>query len=139
MCLLDSFHFSEEKIVKICFPTENLKGLDSQVFGHFGSAPGFVIVDTESKGIEEISNGDLHHAHGMCQPLKALGGRKVDAIAVGGIGAGALMKLNAQGIQVYRAAQGTIRDNLSFVAKGILPEFDSRFTCSGHGDGGCAH
>ncbi len=125
--------------MKICFPTENLQGLDSQVFAHFGSAPGFVIADTESKEIEEISNGDLHHAHGMCQPLKALGGRKVDAIAVGGIGAGALMKLHAQGIMVYRAVQGTVGENLSFVVKGILPEFDPGLTCSGHEDGGCAH
>jgi hypothetical protein len=65
---------SKGEKMKICFPTENLKGLDSIVYGHFGSAPGFVIVDTESTDIEEIKNGDLHHAHGMCQPLKALGG-----------------------------------------------------------------
>ena len=82
--------------MKICFPTANLKGLESQVYGHFGSAPGFIIVDTESQAVEEISNNDLHHAHGMCQPLKALGGRVVDAVAVGGIGMGALMKLQAK-------------------------------------------
>jgi len=74
--------------LKICFPTENLQGLESVVFSHFGSAPGFVVVDTESNGIEEINNNDLHHAHGMCQPLKALGGLSVDAVAVGGIGMG---------------------------------------------------
>ncbi len=125
--------------MKICFPVENLQGLESQVFGHFGSAPGIVIVDTESKDIEEISNGDVHHAHGMCQPLKALGGRKVDAIAVGGIGAGALMKLNNRGVAVYRAVQGTVSENFSLVVKGVLPEFDSRFTCAGHAGGGCAH
>jgi predicted Fe-Mo cluster-binding NifX family protein len=125
--------------MKICFPTENLQGLNSNVFGHFGSAPGFVIVDTESKDIEEVSNGDLHHSHGMCQPLKALGGRKVDAIAVGGIGAGALMKLQAQGVRVYRAVQGTVGDNLLFAEKGTLPEFDPGLTCSGHAGGGCAH
>ena len=83
--------------MKICFPTETLQGLQSPVYEHFGSAPGFVIVDTESKDVEEINNSDLHHAHGMCQPLKALGGRVVDAIAVGGIGMGALMKLAGSG------------------------------------------
>lgn len=125
--------------MKICFPTENLQGLDSRVYEHFGSAPGFVIVDTASREVEEISNNDLHHAHGMCQPLKALGGRKVEAIAVGGIGAGALMKLQAQGIRVYRATMGTVDQNLSFIADGKLPEFDPGFTCSGHIGGGCAH
>jgi len=125
--------------MRICFPTENLQGLDSIVYGHFGSAPGFVIVDTESQGIEEIKNGDLHHAEGMCQPLKALGGREVDAIAVGGIGAGALMRLQTQGIRVYRAAEGAVSENMEFILKGNLPEFDARFTCAGHTGGGCAH
>ena len=125
--------------MKICFPTENLQGLDSVVFSHFGSAPGFVVVDTESKGIEEINNNDLHHAHGMCQPLKALGGLSVDAVAVGGIGMGALMKLQAQGITVYRAQPGTVGLNVSLLVNQKLPQFDPTFTCSGHAQGGCAH
>ncbi len=33
--------------MKICFPTMNLEGLESRVYEHFGSAPGFVIVDSE--------------------------------------------------------------------------------------------
>ncbi len=125
--------------MKICFPTETLEGLESRVYEHFGSAPGFVIVDTETKIVEEISNNDLHHAHGMCQPLKALGGRQVDAVAVGGIGMGALMKLQAQGIRVFRVTQGTVEQNIRFILKQNLPEFDARFTCAGHSGGGCAH
>ena len=125
--------------MKICFPTETLQGLESRVYEHFGSAPGFVIVDTESKHVEEINNNDLHHAHGMCQPLKALGGREVDAVAVGGIGMGALMKLQAQGISVFRVTQGTVEQNIQFILKKNLPEFDARFTCAGHTGGGCAH
>jgi predicted Fe-Mo cluster-binding NifX family protein len=125
--------------MKICFPTGTLQGLESQVYEHFGSAPGFVIVDTESKSVEEINNSDLHHAHGMCQPLKALGGREVDAIAVGGIGMGALMKLQAQGIKIFRVTQGTVGQNVQFILKKNLPQFDARFTCAGHTGGGCAH
>jgi predicted Fe-Mo cluster-binding NifX family protein len=125
--------------MKICFPTETLQGLQSRVYEHFGSAPGFVIIDTESKTVEEINNSDLHHAHGMCQPLKALGGREVDAVAVGGIGMGALMKLQAQGIRVFRVTQGTVEQNVQFILKENLPEFDARFTCAGHTGGGCAH
>jgi len=125
--------------MKICFPTANLEGLESQVYGHFGSAPGFVIVDTETRATEEISNNDLHHAHGMCQPLKALEGRKVDAVAVGGIGMGALTKLQAQGIRVYRGAEGTVAENIDLFLKEKLPEFDAENTCAGHAGGGCAH
>ncbi|MGC8495461.1 MAG: NifB/NifX family molybdenum-iron cluster-binding protein [Syntrophobacteraceae bacterium] len=125
--------------MKVCFPVELLKGLESQVFGHFGSAPGFVIVDTDTNSVEEINNGDAHHEHGMCQPMKALGGRRVDAIVVGGIGRGALMKLRAEGVKVYRAAMGTVEENTGLIRKEVLPEFDPAFVCAGHSGGGCAH
>jgi predicted Fe-Mo cluster-binding NifX family protein len=125
--------------MKICFPTENLAGLDSVVFEHFGSAPGFVIVDSETTAVQEIRNGDLHHAHGMCQPLMALRGQAVDALAVSGIGMGALSKLQAEGIRVYRATGGTVQENLDLLRNGRLPQFDARFTCGGHVSGGCGH
>ena len=125
--------------MKICFPTVTIEGMKSLIYEHFGSAPGFVIVDTETQAVEEIKNNDLHHAHGMCQPLKALGGREVDAVAVGGIGMGALMKLQAQGIRVYRAAEGTVGENIGLILKQKLPEFDVEHTCAGHAGGGCAH
>lgn len=124
--------------MKVCFPIETLQGLESQVYGHFGSAPGFVIVSTGNMNFEEIKNNDLHHAHGMCQPLKALGGRDVDAVVVGGIGMGALMKLQAQGITVFRALEGSVRENLKYIQEGKLPQFGVEHTCGGHG-GGCAH
>jgi predicted Fe-Mo cluster-binding NifX family protein len=125
--------------MKICFPTRTLEGFESQEYEHFGSAPGFVIVDTETQTVEEINSSDLHHAHGMCQPLKALGGRQVDAVAIGGIGMGALMKLQAQGVRVYRVTRGTVGENIAFILKKNLPDFDARFTRAGHTGGGCAH
>jgi predicted Fe-Mo cluster-binding NifX family protein len=125
--------------MKICFPAETLRGIDSTVYAHFGSAPGFVIVDTEDMQVKEISNGDLHHVHGMCQPLKALGGQEVDAVVVGGIGMGALMRLQSQGIAVYRAEQGTVRHNVDLIRAGTLPRFNPEHTCAGHSGEGCAH
>ena len=130
----------ERKSMKICFPTQALQGIESIVFEHFGSAPGFVIVDTENMTAEEIGNNDQHHVHGMCQPTAALGGRMVDAVVVAGIGAGALSKLNSQGIRVFRSAGGTIAGNIDLFKNGKLPEFEARFTCSGHAEGGgCSH
>ncbi len=124
--------------MKICFPTESLQGLESMVYGHFGSAPGFVIVETDTLQVEEIRNGDQHHAHGMCQPIMALGGRVVDGVVVGGIGMGALIKLQAQGIRVYRASEGTVRQNVERILTNQLPVFTANDTCRGH-NGGCAH
>jgi predicted Fe-Mo cluster-binding NifX family protein len=124
--------------MKICFPVESYKGLDSEVYGHFGSAPAFVVFDSETKVIEAINNQNLIHEHGMCNPLKALDGKKVDAIVVGGIGAGAINKLNNAGIKVYGAFRGTIQVNITAFENNEIPELTAQHACGGHG-GGCGH
>ena len=124
--------------MQICFPVESDKGLESEVCGHFGSAPVFVVYDTEAKSFDTINNQDLGHEHGMCSPLKALDGKKVDAIVVGGIGAGAINKLNGMGIKVYKAAQGTVLINIELFAKSAISEVSIDQACGGHG-GACSH
>lgn len=81
--------------MKICFPVSENQGLASQVFNHFGSAPEFVVVDSVTSAFQSISNSDKVHEHGACNPVAGLGGHQVDAIVVGGIGGGALHKLNS--------------------------------------------
>jgi len=82
----------------------------------------------------------MDHAHGMCSPLKALDGKKVDAIVVGGIGAGAINHLNQMGIKVYRGSEGTIQDNIDLFENNTLPEITMDQACGGHGhNGGCGH
>ena len=126
--------------MKIAFPTQADKGLESEVFGHFGTAPYFILVDSDKNRIESVGNSDLHHEHGQCRPTAALGGNQVDAIVVGGIGGGALNKLLAGGIKVFRAVEGTVDDNLALIKSGQLPEFKMNMTCAGHSSGqGCAH
>jgi predicted Fe-Mo cluster-binding NifX family protein len=124
--------------MKICFPVESDKGLDSEVFGHFGSAPLFVVFDTQAKSINTINNQDLGHVHGMCNPLKALDGKMVDIIIVGGIGAGAITKLNEMGIKVYKASKGNVQDNIKLFENNTMSEMTLKHTCGGH-DGGCGH
>lgn len=126
--------------MKICFPVEKEKGLESQVYGHFGSAPSFILVELKSEKIKVISNNDQHHAHGACNPLKALNNEKVDAVVVGGIGMGALNKLNQMGIKVYKAAAPTIKENIKMIKSQQLPEFTAQHCCPGHTHiGGCGH
>ncbi len=124
--------------MKICFPVESDKGLESEVFGHFGSAPRFVVFDTEANSINTINNQDLGHVHGMCNPLKALDGKMVDIIIVGGIGAGAINKLNEMGIKVYKASKGTVQDNIKLFESNTMSEMTLEQTCGGH-TGGCGH
>ena len=124
--------------MKVCFAVQKDEGMDSAIYGHFGSAPTFVVVDTERQCVDTVSNKDMIHAHGACNPIMALGGQNVDAIIVGGIGGGALMKLNAAGIKVYGSMAGTIKGNLDLLMTKRLPELSMANTCAGH-QGGCGH
>ena len=126
--------------MKVCFPVLENQGLQSQVFGHFGSAPGFVVVDMVTSEITAINNSDQVHEHGACNPVAGLGGHQVDAIVVGGIGGGALHKLNSRGLRVFQAREGTIADNLELFRANELPEYMPGHSCGGHGHShGCSH
>ena len=126
--------------MKVCFPVQNDEGMSSTVYNHFGSAPVFMVVDTETNSALPINNKDQHHAHGACNPMKALDNQKVDAIVVGCIGAGALTRLNQMGITVHRAQAVTIQENITLLASKSLPVLTVQGCCGGHSkDGGCAH
>ncbi len=126
--------------MKICFPVQKDEGLESSVYNHFGSAPAFVVIDTDTNSVSTINNQDQHHSHGACNPMKALDNQKVDAIVVGGIGAGALTRLNQMGIQVHRSQAASIRENMSLFTAKNLPVLTVQGCCGGHSDdGGCAH
>lgn len=122
--------------MKVCIPVKENKGLESNPYNHFGSAPFFLICDLEKDEIKVIQNEDLHHAHGMCQPLKALGGESVDVILVGGIGAGALMKLANQGIKAYKVENETVARNVELFKRNELVEFSATNSCNHHN---CGH
>ena len=127
--------------MKVCFAVQKDDGVDSVVYGHFGSAPAFIVVDTEVDRAETVNNRDLNHVHGACNPIQAIGGLKPDAVVVGGIGAGAITRLNAEGVKVYRAAAETVKQNLALFKESKLPELSVRNACGGHtqGQGGCGH
>jgi predicted Fe-Mo cluster-binding NifX family protein len=128
--------------MKICFPVESDQGLDSKVSDHFGSAPLFLITDTDSNETTLIANADQHHAHGACNPLQALQGSRIQGIAVRNIGAGAVGHLTRSGLLVYKAIGDTVRENVEKLAAHTLPEYSASAGCSGHGHGqgrGCCH
>ena len=126
--------------MKICFPVQKDEGMGSTVYNHFGSAPIFMVIDMDTNTISPINNQDQHHAHGACNPMKALDNQKVDAIVVGGIGAGALTRLNQMGITVHRSQAETIQENMALFASKTLPVLTVQGCCGGHSnDGGCAH
>lgn len=126
--------------MKVCIPVVENQGLESRVFGHFGSAPWFVVVDLLSSAVSAINNSDQIHQHGACNPVAGLGGFQVDTIVVGGIGGGALHKLNSDGMRVFQAQDGNIGANLELLRANALQEFLQGHTGGGHGnDHGYSH
>ncbi len=119
----------------LCVPVVDDQGLDSRVCAHFGSAPAFMLIDTETGASRRLVNHNAHHAHGTCQPLAALAGETVDGVIVGGIGMGALMKLQAAGIAVYRAAYETVGETLAALKSNALRPIAPGEACAGHHHG----
>ena len=126
--------------MKVCFPVQRNEGLESRVYNHFGSADMFIVVDTDINDVFVIDNGNKDHAHGACNPVRALGDRKVDSVVVGSIGSGALQRLRQSGIRVYRARAAGVKDNIEMLRNQSLPEYTTEQVCGGHTHGGgCAH
>lgn len=131
--------------MKLCFPVIQDQGLDSEVYGHFGSAPRFLVVDLVSGKITSVDNSDKVHDHGACNPARAVAGLELDGIVVGGIGRGALMSLNRAGYRVFQANGVTVSDNLLAAQGDGLAEFEPGHVCGGHSHaghdhgGGCCH
>lgn len=135
--------------MKLCFPVEQDQGIDSLIYGHFGSAPHFLIVDAETGLTTIIDNHDENHVHGACNPARAVQGLAIEGIVVGGIGRGALMSLNRAGLRVFQAHGARVRDNLALLQTDGLQEFAPGSVCGGHShttqehvhnhSGGCCH
>jgi len=124
-----------EAHVNVCIPVIEDQGLESRVNQHFGSAPLFVVVETESGTCHTIPNGNQHHEHGACQPLSALAGESIDSVIVGGIGMGAVEKLRAADIRVFISRLATVKEALAALKDGSLAEATPATACAHHGHG----
>jgi predicted Fe-Mo cluster-binding NifX family protein len=119
--------------MNLCIPVNEDRGLESQVCAHFGSAPAFMIVDTEGGSCRAILNANQHHGHGMCMPLASLQGERIDGMVVGGIGMGALMKLNAANVRVYLSRHATVAETVDAFKAGTLEPMRPNMACASHG------
>ena len=118
--------------MKICIPVKDDQGLESTVSDHFGSAPIFIIYDIESKETTAINNSNKEHAHGMCQPLRALEEHNIDVVVCQGMGARAVQRLNMAGIKAYRVSGKTINDIIKKYNANELEEITPDSACSQH-------
>jgi len=121
--------------MNICIPITEDQGTASPVSRHFGSAPLFLIVDTDSGACRAIPNRNQHHGHGLCTPLASLAGERIEGMVVGGIGMGALSKLGAAGVEVFLSEHATVGETLAAFKAGTLKTMSPGMACAHHGHG----
>lgn len=121
--------------MKLCIPTLDDKGLQGTPSDHFGSAPFFTFVDTDTGDIEIQGNGGDHHVHGACRPLEHLGAREVDVVVCRGLGKRAFSRLSSGGIGVYVTQEKDVDATIQAYEAGRLTELTIDEACGGHGHG----
>jgi predicted Fe-Mo cluster-binding NifX family protein len=119
--------------MKICMPTTGKNGLNEMVHNHFGSAQYFTIYDTESKTIQTITNGNLHHSHGSCQPIEAISQNNINIVITSGMGIRAIKLLNDNGVKVFLSKGEIVSDVINNFESGLLSELTFEHACSHHG------
>ncbi|NTW28179.1 MAG: nitrogenase molybdenum-iron cofactor biosynthesis protein [Coriobacteriia bacterium] len=110
--------------MKVCFPVMADEGTASQIYGHFASAPLFVIVDTDTLQSGSIANCDPEAPLVGCDPFRALRHQALDGIVVGGIGDESVRVMNICGFRVFRASSSSVAENLTLFEANGLPEVE---------------
>lgn len=116
--------------MKLCFPITQNQGLASRVFSHFGVTPKFLVIDTDTNDIQEVSVQNSGQEGGLSNVLATLKDIKSDGIALAGIGQGALNILRKQGFTVYRAEE-TIDATLNTYHDNGLEQWPDKTVCNG--------
>jgi len=125
--------------MKICIPTMDNRGLEGKVSGHFGSAPFFTLVDTESGACEIIAKDGHGHEHGGCAPVALLTPHDLDAVVCMGMGRGAIMKFGQAGINVLVAESEQVSKVVTAAREGSLRQLSAQDACAGHQQHGHDH
>ncbi len=123
-----------------CIPTRGDGGLEDTVNEHFGSAPYFTLLDTETNKVTVLENRNAHHDHGTCHPMNQLAHHKIDCVVCTGMGRRAIEALNAEGIQTYHSQTDKVSVVVDKLKMNDLTVMDPLKACRGHGQrGGCSH
>jgi len=95
--------------MKICVPTMGEAGMEEAICQHFGRAPTFTIVDTDSGKITVLPNVS-EHMGGTGLPTETIFAAGVQLMIVGGLGPKAVAMFNEGGVDVFVGATGTVKD-----------------------------
>jgi predicted Fe-Mo cluster-binding NifX family protein len=105
--------------MRIAIPSMDDTGMASPVAEHFGHAPFFTVVETDTG--EVTAHPSPGHTGGKT-PAQHLGALNVQMVLGGGMGGRAIELLSEQGMEVYLQASGTVADALKAREQGTLPQ-----------------
>lgn len=108
------------------------KGMDAVVSDHFGKAPSYTLVDSETMEVKVFVNESDHNG-GKGSPPEHISRYGAQVVLAAGAGAGAINKLNEYGIKVYLGSKGTVREAVDSWKAGMLKEADAKSACAHHG------
>jgi predicted Fe-Mo cluster-binding NifX family protein len=125
--------------MKLCMPTEDGAGLGGRLSSHFGRAPFFTVVASDTGQAEVVANGRAHHEHGQCGgAMAAFEGRGVEAVVCRGVGRRALDGMQQRGLPIFLTDAATVAEALQAFREGRLTQANLDEVCVGgheHGHG----
>ena len=101
--------------MKICFPVQDIKGMDSTLDMNIMTAKCFLIVDSMSAEIKTVPRGALN-------PLASLEKETFDILVVNSIGRVAVEMLREKRKKVYKCHGMTVAKNVEMAKKRALTE-----------------
>ncbi len=119
--------------MRLCVPTHGDEGRHARVSGHFGRAPWFTVIDTESGVATPVAN--TPDPDGRCFPLDTLLASGIEAVACHHLGRGALERLQARGVRVLQTQALTVAGVIEEMRLVEPIVMDVEKSCSGHGGG----
>ena len=117
--------------MKICMPTLDDRGLAAPLSSHFGSAPFFTFVDSETGRCEAVVNPHAQHAPGRCDASRSVEQRGAGAVVCTGLGRNAFAALVAARVAVFQAPPGDVGESLAALRAGRLRRLPAAEACGG--------
>jgi len=106
--------------VIIAIPTEDGRGLDSQVAQHFGRAPYFTLIEVEDGEIKDVRVLEAPMTHEPGELPTLLRRENVEVILAYGIGGRAAAFFESYGIKVLTGVEGRVREVIKAFIEGCL-------------------
>jgi predicted Fe-Mo cluster-binding NifX family protein len=117
--------------MKLCIPTMDSGGLDDLVCDHFGRAPTFTVVDTETNEVQVVKNRS-EHMGGLGKPPEHIAKTGAKILICSGLGPRAIDMLVGFGVEVYVGAAGTAKEAIEAWKEGKLTVASYDVACKEH-------